>query len=490
MTSLVVKLLVACCGSLSILGVAHAQVQESDLFDFEKLRGSEFRAIPNLEQDLMFITKYTDPATSKDFAIITFGDTFAGVGNFIGNSMGASEDFDLSDGMTYQYRQFQNGFGVADALTPKLDMNPPPAPNACSAGVNDGLPCTAPSECPGATCVPEPDNEEDQIWFGRSFVLGNDIYTYYGSFNQNPGIVVEGVQQHKKLGVGLAVIRGGINDIENIPEFVRVPSFWQHAFWIDGHPVIRQEGANTYLYLFNPGFVQRVLFTKEAVEDETAYERYMHQCVGGTNHLFSCEVSSECPGGGTCSPVWAPSSVWWLDKEVELWDQANDSAQRATCEFNEYLQKWISIYTVKNSYDGINQQLAYRTAPDILGPWSERTTFYIGDSPQFTYSPVHRAFFDQDGGRTFYTFFSLTGSQGSIGLLQYNFDHAVTTRKIGPVPNFSPQGIDDTVHVRYRDLNSFYFRDTNKLNSSGNFVKAYPNASLYTTDTDASDGLS
>jgi hypothetical protein len=406
---------------------AYAQVpQTSSLFDFGRY-SMQLQSDNNIKHDLMFITKYT-AADGKDYAIITYGDTLVS-GFKRQNTMAWSDDFDLSDGVTYHYKDSTHPPGVAMTPMHYLDPNDP----------------------------------ETRVWFSRSFVLGQNIYTYYTSFD------VYG----NTLGTGLAVIRG-ISDFNNIPEFARIPKikFWHPGpYWFDGHPVVKTEAdGNTYLYLFHSGQVQRVLFDVESVEHMNAY-RYWN------------------------------GSAWVLDQAQEMWSFAEDPALRATCEWNEYLHKWISIYAVYDSEDGRYSQLAYRTADEITGPWSERTIFYYGTSVNYTgistapragdcYSPVHRAFYDKDGGRTIAVFFSTFGSQGPIGLYEYTFGHTATTRRIGTIDRFVPQGIDETINVNKDGVSTFYFRDTDRSRSSGVPLTPYPNSYVYThTDFDASNGL-
>jgi hypothetical protein len=488
MRPLCVGIVALCC--LLFPAVASAQTQVSEPLDF-----SRFFSLTNppvnglgITQDLMFITKYTD-LTGHDYSILTFGDTFA-AGAFYGNTSGWSDDFDLSDGFTFHYR-------VAPSGLPGMGMSP---------------------EGGGAA----PPGQENQIWFSRSFVLGQDIYTYYGSYHRTPG------QGHKLLGVGLAVIRGGIPDINNMPEFTRVAKatcvagsnagaacsnvsecpgstckgFWHPAVlflgvpiaWFDGHPVVKTDPSdgNTYLYLFNAFGLQRVLFTTDTVEDMFAYQ------------------------------TWDGSTWAYNNFGIALW--TGDTPIRATCEYNDYLQKWISVYTIPWAEGGClagpnveapctrnsecpgsschgfhDSQLAYRTADNIEGPWSDRTIIYSGPSvsdnsgslgnPGETYSPVHRAFFNRNGGQTIYTF-SSQSSESPIAVLETNFDKTVTTASVGPVARMAPQGVPETLNTSINGGSVFLFRDTPRYSSTGTLLRTYPNSyQSISSDVTASDGL-
>lgn len=423
---------------LASVADGHAQTQPSAPFGFARHVGALMASDPieegSYNQDMMFITKSTTVG-GKDYALVTFGDTLRANSTFWGNTIGWSDDFDLSDGTTYHYKEAFPHF-------PAMGMTP-----------MSSLP-----HDPG-----DPDATETQIWFSRSFVLGQDIYSYYTSFA--PG--------HVRLGVGLAVIRGGMTDADfatnHIAEFQRIPkaNFWL-PLWFDGAPIIKAESdGNTYLYLFNQFGLQRVLFTADAVEHFSAYQSW-----DGANWVY----------GGGASEMW-PST---------------DFALRASCEWNPYLNKWLSVYAVYDSADGLNSQLAYRTADDLRGPWSDRKIFYYGttrvnggnEKAGDYYSPVYRAFYDQDGGQTIHVVASHSGSSGPVGIYEYKFDHTVATRNVGSIPQFAPQGLDETVNVNINGASVFYFRDTGRYGTLGNLIKTYPNSYLSTrTDFDASNGL-
>lgn len=396
--------------------------------------------------DLMYITKGTTSG-GTDYAFYTFGDTFKDpeyADTFFGNTVGVSTDFDLSDATTYRNRV--NAYGaVAQGMTPMSQLSPPP----------------------GA-----PDANEDQIWFSRSFFLGQDLYTYYGS---------------KKLGTngsyggGLAVLRGGVTDEQlatgQFGEFERIPKaqFWTN-FWFDGDPIIKTESdGTTYLYLFNQFGLQRTLFTKDGVENFSNYKIW-----NGTTW-----VPTTTPGAGV--PMW-PGVL----------GAPGDAALRATCQWNPHLNKWLAIYARFTSSDGKNGQLAYRTADELTGPWGPQKIFYHGttlpppgpppNSGDY-YSPVHVPAFDRNGGKTVYIVASRYGSHGPIGIFEHNFDYTVTTKRVGPIAEFAPHGLDATVHINTNGNSLFFFPETGRYDSAGTLRRMYPNAFLATADADASDGF-
>jgi hypothetical protein len=422
---------------------ARAQTQQSDPTAFARFISQNVftghTATQDVIADLMFITKYTD-TNGADHQIITFGDTFVGSpGSFFGNSMAWSDDFDLSDGWSFHYKVDGSGH-LKQAMVPKAYI--PHGPN-------------------------EPDAGETRIWFSRSFVLGQDIYTYYNSFDA----------YNTCLGTGLAVIRGGISDFNNIPDFQRVPGFWQSCYWFDGHPIVKTESdGNTYLYLFNQFLLQRVLFTGAAVENIGAYQQWT---------------------GSSWVQLFSPGAPF----PVNAW--TDDLAWRPTCEWSDDLHKWISVYLVWPSLvfsvPGVTE-IAYRTADELTGPWSDRTIIYHalkggltpGDPVSNCYSPVHRSFYDNPGRHAFYTFLSCNGSQGPAELYEYTFSgRTFTTSNLDTIPQFAPQGMDGTANIKVGGLSAFYFADTPQYGSAGNYIKTSRNSYLYTqTDFDPRDGLS
>lgn len=425
--------------SFSLTALAAGEVQQSAPFGFtrriEALRAASNGLDSQYTEDLMFITKGTT-TSGKSYAFYTFGDTLNSSLRLFGNTLGWSDDFDLSDGTRFNFKE-SPPTALAQGMTPMSKL--PHDPSA-------------------------PDATEVQIWYGHSFVMGQDIYTYYISFGPN----------HKGLGVGMAVLRGGLQDSDfsnnHMNEFERIPKskFWVAPYFFDGAPFIKTESdGKTYLYLFNQFGVQRTLFTPGGVENYANYKTW-----DGNNWVT----------GGFAKKMW--------DGELAI---------RASVDWNSYLNKYVAVYTPWDSGDGRNSQLTYRTADNITGPWSEKTVLLYGTSlanggnekAGDYYNPIYRSFFDRDGGKSIYVMASSSGSSGDINIFEHQFDHQVQTTNLYSIPQFSPQGLDEIVNVNHDGVSAFFFRESSRVDPLGNVRRTYPNGFLYTrNDFDTSDGLS
>lgn len=396
--------------------------------------------------DLSYITKGTTES-GQDYVFFTFGDTFKisdFSDDFFGNTVGFSTDLDLSDGTLYSNRVNSAG-NVMVGMRTMSELNPDPT---------------------------APDAQENQIWFGRSFVLGRDIYSYYYS---------KKLGQKGSFGTGLAVLRGGLTDANllngQFAEFERIPKskFWTN-FWFDGDPIVKTESdGKTYLYLFNQFGLQRTLFTQAGVENFSNYQAW-----NGSS--------------------WVPTSS---GQAVPMWPGVlgapGEAALRATAQWNPYLNQWLAIYARYTSSDGKNGQLAYRTADALTGPWSApRKIFRYGvtasagstNGPGDYYNPVHLPIWDKNGGKTVYVIACRDGSHGPMGIFEHNFDYTVSTTRVGPIAEFSPHGLERTVHTTSNGRSLFFFPETGRYDSEGNLRRVYPNALLASDDLEASDGLS
>jgi hypothetical protein len=66
-----------------------------------------------------------------------------------------------------------------------------------------------------------------------------------------------------------------------------------------------------------------------------------------------------------------------------------------------YVGGWIAVYS-----NAFSNQVSYRTAPALAGPWSDAATLFVAKNPNTTYDAYLQPDYSEDGGRVVYVTFS------------------------------------------------------------------------------------